>query len=145
MPFIDNNGNQAFFRKEDINLNTIVAVVGFLGMFATFIAAWTTIQYKQGEMQKWQETSSAQYTVIVARMDNLQEAINKQDEVAYRVTQSEKSQETLDQRMSRLSENSSNQFTEIRATLSILATQITIANESLKRLETVNAPNQNRR
>src|SRR6266480_5726555 len=119
---------ESLFKAEHINLNTVIAVVGFLGMFATFIGAWTTIRYKQDEMEKWQVTSSTQYSTIVARIDALQTALNKQDEVTYRVAQTEKYQENMDTRINRIAESSSSQFNELRAQLGLLATQITIAN-----------------
>jgi len=123
MTFTDGDGS-SIFTKEHINLNTIVAIVGFLSMFATFIAAWTTIQYKQEEIQKWEAQSTLQYSGIVARMDTLQFALGKQEQIDYRLSQAEKVQDTY-----------AGQFTEIRAQLGVLTTQIAIANDSLKRLE----------
>ena len=146
MIFFDNNEGETIFSREHINLNTVVAVVGFLGMFATFIAAWTTIQYKQDETQKWEERSVSQYNSLVARMDILQGAINKQEQTDYRVAQTEKAQDIIDQRIARMNESYTSQFTEIRAQLSVVTTQIAIANDSLKRLESFSPiPNTNRR
>src|SRR6266850_6127169 len=105
MTFTDGDGS-SIFTKEHINLNTIVAIVGFLSMFATFIAAWTTIQYKQEEIQKWEAQSTLQYSGIVARMDTLQFALGKQEQIDYRLSQAEKVQDTY-----------AGQFTEIRAQL----------------------------
>lgn len=139
------------FRKENINLNTVVAVVGFLGMFAAFIATWTTMQYKQEETQKWQldhvadhakwqTEAMTRYAGMVTRMDEMQLTINKQDQIDYRLAQAEKFQEVLDTRIGRISENYTNQLTEVRSQLNTMAVQLALANDSLKRLETLDRP-----
>lgn len=136
------------FKKENINLNTVVAVAGFLGMFAAFIATWTTMQNKQEETQKWQEAhmdahakwqteAMTRYAGIVTRMDGMQLTLNKQDQIDYRLAQTEKFQDVLDTRIGRVSESYTNQLTEVRSQLSSMATQLALANDSLKRLESL--------
>lgn len=141
-----NDGN--IFKKENINLNTIVALVGFLSMFAAFITTWTSLQYKQSEIQKWeedhiaehnkwQELSTARNVAVNTRLDSMQLILNKQDQIDYRLAQAEKGQINTDERIGRVSESYGIQFTEIRTQLAIVTTQLALANETLKRLEAI--------
>lgn len=133
-------------KKENVNLNTMVAIVGFLGMFAGFVGTWTSIQYKQSETQHWQEDHRLQheklaadglvrYTGLITRLDLMQDAINEMEQLKYRITLTEKGIENAETRTNRIVESSANQFTAINAQLAVLNTQIALANDSLKRLE----------
>lgn len=140
------------FKKEQINLNTIVAIVGFLSMFATVIATWSSVQYRQAATDTWQKEhvelhaslkaeSAAARAMYNTRLDNMASELNKVatriEQMDYRLTNNEKGVENGDVRTSRVVESYGNQFTEIRGQLAVLNTQVALANDSLKRLETL--------
>jgi len=140
------------FKKDQVNLNTIVAVVGFLSMFATVIATWSSVQYKQTATENWQANheelhatlkaeSSASRSAYNVRLDGIADTINKiaskLESIDYRLTNAEKGIDNSDVRTSRVVESYGNQFTEIRGQLAVLNTQVALANDSLKRLENI--------
>lgn len=141
-----NDASERFFRKEHVNLNTIVAIVGFLGMFAGFVATWSSIQYKQEASDRWQEdhmslhsrreaNEAAQFSSIYTRLDEHQKQFNQLEEFKFRVAQLEKGSDGIDNRINRVTESYSNQFTEVRTLLATLTTQIALANDALSRME----------
>ena len=147
MPFPE---SREIFKKEQINLNTVVAIVGFLSMFATVIATWSSVQYKQTATEDWQKSheelhatikadSAAMRAAFTIRLDGITMDVNKLvskvENLEYRVTNNEKGVENGDTRVSRITESYGNQFTEIRGQLALLNTQVALANDSLKRLE----------
>jgi len=138
------------FKKDQVNLNTIVAIVGFLSMFATVIATWSSVQYKQTATEDWQRAhedlhagikaeSAAMRTAFSVRIDGIVSDVNriasKVENLEYRLTSNEKGVENSDTRVTRITESYGNQFTEIRGQLAALNTQVALANDSLKRLE----------
>lgn len=138
------------FRKDQININTIVAVVGFLSMFATIIATWSSIQYRQTAVDKWEQDheelhasikidSAASRAALNVRLDGIVADVaklaGKVDNMDYRLTTTEKAVDNGDTRISRITESYGSQFTEIRGQLASLSTQVALAIDSLKRLE----------
>lgn len=132
--------------KEGFNLNTIVALVGFLSMFATIISIWTGIQFRQVKTEEWQNEhlelhaqikadSAAARSSVDTQLRALQAQITMMDQINYRVTSNEKSIEGMDTRISRISESYSNQFGDVRTQLANIATQQALANQALLRIE----------
>lgn len=136
------------FRKENVNLNTVVAIVGFLGMFASIIVTWSNVQFKLEQAQDWQtrheevhkaqqEENAARWAAFVTRLDSVQTAVYKMDQYDYKIAQLEKGQDGIDLRISRISESYNNQFVEFRTQLQAISIQLAIANDVLKRMEAV--------
>lgn len=136
------------FQAKNVNLNTIVAIVSFLGVFASFVATWTIIQTKQTEISNWQFDHlklheqlsidrAARTAAVNVRLDTMQDSLNELEQMKYRITLNEKAIDTTDTRIDRVVESYANQFNEIRSQLAVLNTQLALANDSLKRLEKV--------
>lgn len=140
------------FRKENVNLNTIIAIIGFLGMFAGLTATWTSIQYRQASTDKWQtehmemhakisSDAAARYAGVTARLDEYQKQFVALEEFKYKVVALDKTTEAAETRTSRIVDSYSQQFTEIRTQLATLNTSIALANDALGRLEKVDTRN----
>lgn len=136
------------FRKENVNLNTVVAIVGFLSVFASIIVTWSNVQFKLSQAEEWQTRHeelhkeqdaerTAKWAAFITRLDNVQSSIYKMDQYDYKIAQLEKGQDGIDVRISRLSETYNNQFVEFRTQLQAISIQLAIANDVLKRMETV--------
>jgi len=144
--------------KRDFNLNTVVALVGFLSLFATIISVWTGIQFRQTKMEEWQQShmefhaqlkadSSSLRASYDAQLNNMRTQLSELDNITYRITSNEKSIEAMDTRISRISESYTNQLGDVRSQLANISTQLALANQSLLRVEKSdlkNTPNEYR-
>lgn len=121
--------------KSEVNLNTVVVIIGFLGTFAGIITLWNSNQYKLDENSRRIDA----HDVIFKGMGERFDAIDKRDadtrDLQFRVGALEKGQEGVDTRISRIVESYGNQFTDIRGTLSAISTQVALVNQSLQRIE----------
>jgi chromosome segregation ATPase len=122
-----------------INLNTIIALVGFLSTFAFLITTWNDAKNNLEDTNRWIEQHNSLHDAIakeLAQLHNIDTTREAQVlDLTFRISQLEKEVELLDARMSRVVESSTNQFTEVRGSLSTLTTQLALANQSLQRLE----------
>lgn len=136
-----------------ININTAVSVVGFLATFVMIGIAWGMTQSTIRDLGEWRDahaTAHRDLQVDVASKDAVleqqiaavQSNIAKLDQAEYRITMNEKSIESMDTRISRVTENYSNQFADMRTQLSSISTQIALTNQTLQRME--NTPRQPR-
>lgn len=134
------------FQAKNINLNTIVALAGFLGVFSTLIVAWSNVQYKQAASESWQLEHLAKHEKLAAdgaayraafqtQLNAMQAQLNELEQVKYRLALNEKGIENQDARTNRITESYGNQFTEIHNQLSTMNIQIALSNDILKRLE----------
>lgn len=139
------------FQAKNINLNTFIAIITLLGIFAGFVVTWTNIQNKQIANSEWQRLHDERHDKLAtegaarqasyntrfdAIMDHLGKIDQDNQQLNYRVALNEKGIENADTRTSRISESYTSQITELRSVLSQLTTQIALANDSLARLET---------
>lgn len=125
--------------KWELNLNTIVAIAGFLTTFAGLISLWNTVQFRQETMLNWIHGHEEAHTDLVKEIERFNElhldSSNKMLDVTFREAQSEKAVQLLEERLSRISESYSNQFSDFRTQLNAIATQQALANQALQRLE----------
>lgn len=119
--------NSIAIRKE-INLNTVVSVVGFLTVFAGIVFSYAIMQASQKEAIE----KIANHEV---RLGALEELAAGKAQFEYRMGQNEKSIELTGDRISRMAESYANQFTDIRAQLNVIVTQQALQTQSLQRLE----------
>lgn len=124
--------------KTEINFNTIVVVVGFLGTFAGLITLWNGVQFRQEEVQKWVSAHEQAHNLISEEIKDLHNTDNTRMDTIFRMGQLEKAHEGLDIRISRITENYGNQFTEIRNTLGQITLQLALTNQALQRMEALN-------
>lgn len=138
------------FVKEAVNLNTVVAIIGFLSVFAGLVVTWSNVQFKQTALDNWEKDHTdlharldsdraATRAAIYTRLNTVDQDNQKQatdlEQLKYQLAQIGKEQDALTARQDRMSESYGNQFTEMRAVLSNLSTQLALANSSLARLE----------
>lgn len=121
--------------KWEWNINTIAVLVGIFGGFV----AWG---YTLAEMRGGQQINAGRILELqtaqaglAARVDLIERGDVKQEQVEYRLAQAEKALEAVDQRIGRITEAYSNQFSEMRNQLSVISTQIALTNQSLNRIE----------
>lgn len=121
--------------KAEINLNTIVAIVGFLMTFAGIVTVWNQVQYKQGDVDKWITQHEDLHKQIALDLQSLHgvdaDRGGKMIDMAFREGQLEKTVDALDQRISRITESYGNQFTDIRNSLGTISTQLALTNQTL--------------
>lgn len=135
------------FSAKNLNLNTIIIVGSLL---AGFIVTWTNMQLRQQEFIKWQDDHIAHGEKVLGEINNhftsqdvridqfkdqLSQIETRADNTVYRMTTAEKALENNDARTSRIADGFTNQFTEMRAQLGVLNTQMALALDSLKRVE----------
>lgn len=137
-------------EKSGFNLNTIVALVSLAVIFSGIVTLWTQQRFQQEADEKYKtehaqlhertdETRIAQFSSIHTQLANNTEERNKLrhdlDNVIYRVAQLEKVVENAGDRLSRIAETYSNQFTGINTKLGAMEIQIALLLDALKRLE----------
>lgn len=123
--------------KWEWNINTIAMLAGFVGGFITW-------GYTLAEMRNGQEMNAAKIidlqagqAALVARVDLMEKVDAKQEQLDYRLAQAEKGIEATNERIGRISESYSNQFSDMRTQLSTISTQVALTNQSLNRIEAV--------
>jgi hypothetical protein len=132
-----------FVVKREVNTNTIVAIVGFLGTFAGLITMWNTMNFRQEEAAKWITQHEEAHMALEASIEAVKRSIEDYPQVVYRLAQLEKAQEVADERVNRITESYTNQFADIRTQLSSISTQIALTNASLSRLEGISKEKKN--
>lgn len=115
-------------KKFEINLNTIAILISFMVMFGTMISKFNDVGYAIRDSSNKNE---AQDKIIQALLDT-----DKQlPDIVFRVAQNEKAIELGDNRVNRIVDNYSNQFSDIKNALSAITTQQALQSQSLQRLE----------
>lgn len=122
--------------KAEINLNTVVAIVGFLATFAGIITIWNQVQYKQGDFDKWIQAHDKVHEVLGDQINNIRSDMQKNEQtlldLTFRIGQVEKGQQAQDERLSRVTDSYGNQFADIRSQLGAIATQLALTNQTLQ-------------
>jgi hypothetical protein len=126
--------------KWEWNLNTLAVLAGFA---AGFVAWGFTLsemrngqQVNAGRIAELQTATAA----VTVRVDAIEKASAIQAQFEYRLAQVEKGQETVDARISRITESYSNQFSDLRNQLGTISTQIALTNQTLNRIEASSTP-----
>lgn len=126
-------------EKFKVNLNTIVAFIGFLGTFGLLTTMWNDALNEQRNTSRWIEQHNLLHEAIAKDLSGLhatdQTGASTILDLTFRVAQLEKGSEGADTRISRITESYGNQFTDIRGALSGITTQLALTNQSLQRLE----------
>lgn len=136
---------------KSVNLNTLISVSGFLGTFVLVGIAWGATQSKLTDLEEWRQNHdhghrdlqtqiASSHAAFDQRINIINNALSKVDQMEYRMAQHEKALEGLDVRVSRINESYSNQFADFRTQLSSISTQIALTNQTLQRME--NMPRQ---
>lgn len=134
----DTGGPIAF--KWEWNINTIAVAAGLLGGFVAW--GYTLAEIRSGREQNARDIQSLiqQVGLIDNRVELVERAQAKADQLDYRLAQSEKAIENVDVRLNRVSESYSNQFSDFRTQLSSISTQIALTNQTLQRIEALTPP-----
>lgn len=128
------NGTPIGFKWE-WNINTVAVVVGFVMGFVAW--GYTLSEIKNGRDQNARDiqTLVGQFGAMDARVQLIERAEAKADQMDYRLAQNEKAVDSQDTRLNRVAESYSNQFADIRTQLSAISTQIALTNQTLQRIE----------
>lgn len=121
--------------KWEWNINTLAVLAGF---GAGFIAwGYTLSEIKTGREINADNIAALQVSqgALAARVDSIEKANSIQAQFEYRLTQLEKTTDLIDTRISRVTENYGNQFSDMRNQLSSISTQIALTNQTLNRIE----------
>lgn len=140
--------NGELFKKENVNLNTVLGIISFLVVFSSIIVTFASVKFQQNQTNEWQdkhETLHKQMAVdrastiatYTTRLDAMQEDLSQFAQYEYRIAQNEKAIESNDTRLNRMSESYGNQFAELRVQMNQLAIQLALANDALKRIERI--------
>ena len=121
--------------KYEINSNTVVLLGGFITTLITLVSLWNNSQYKLDETSRRIDAHDVAFTAVDVRIDAMDKQAAADADIKFRVAAIEKSVESVDNRVSRVSESYGNQFTDIRGALSSIATQQALTNQALQRLE----------
>lgn len=154
LPHSKSNINGSFIRKTirkaramtgieveriRINLNTIIAAVGFLSTFAILVTMWNDQLNSQKNTDRWIEQHTLLHEAIAKDLTQLHGVDTARDsqvlDITFRLAQLEKGQDNLDARVGRVTESSTNQFTDIRSALSAFGTQQALMTQTLQRIE----------
>ncbi|MGO7533106.1 hypothetical protein [Rhizobium leguminosarum] len=121
--------------KWEWNINTVAVLIGFIGGFVAW--GYTLSEIKSGRDQNARDIQNlvTQYAGIETRLQLIERAEAKNDQLEYRLAQNEKSVENIDVRIGRVTESYSNQFADFRTQLSAISTQIALTNQTLQRIE----------
>jgi len=121
--------------KWEWNINTLAVLAGFIGGFITW--GYTIAEMRNGQTLnagKIIDLQAAQAT-LTARVDLMEKVDAKQEQLDYRLAQAEKAIEATSDRIGRITESYSNQFSDMRTQLSTISTQVALTNQSLNRIE----------
>jgi len=123
--------------KWEWNINTVAVLIGFIGGFVAW--GYTMSEIKNGRDQNARDIQSlvTQFAAMEARVQLIERAEAKNDQLDYRLAQNEKSVDNVDTRLNRVTESYSNQFADIRTQLSSISTQIALTNQTLQRIEAI--------
>lgn len=127
-------------EKMKINLNTIIAVVGFMGTFGALVTTWSDTRNDLEDTSKWIAQHEGVHTGISKDLLLLHDDLTAKAaliiDLNFRVAQNTKAIEALDTRISRVTESYGNQFTDIRSALSAITTNQALANQALQQILT---------
>lgn len=129
------------FRWE-WNINTVAVLFGFVAGFIAW--GYTLAELRTGREQNASniEKLTAQNSTFETRFEVIDRTLSKMDQTDYRLTLLEKGQDSVDQRMNRMAENYSSQFSDMRTQLSTISTQLALTNQTLQRLDVRGEPRQ---
>jgi hypothetical protein len=117
------------------NLNTWVQIVGFLGIFATVIAAWSNLQNEQRNFGAFIEEQKTFNGRIEERFRTGAEKLAQFPVLQADMTRVEAANVAQDDRMSRMADSNGTQLADLRASAAQLATQVALIKQSLDRIE----------
>lgn len=121
--------------KWEWNISTLAVISGFVAGFVAW--GYTLAELKAGRLQNAENIQRLTQENVAAstRIDIIDRTLVKHEQYEYRLAQLEKAIESTDTRISRLTENYSNQFAEFRTQLSAISTQVALTNQTLSRME----------
>lgn len=126
--------------KYELNSNTIIMVLGFLGSLVTLVFLVSDSQHLIAENARRIDAHDLIFKAIGERLD----AIDKRDtdirDLQFQVGAQEKAIELQDVRTSRVVESYSNKFTEISGQMNTMLTQQALINQAMQRLEAIAKP-----
>lgn len=127
--------------KYEINLNTIITLISFGTIFSAVIYSYANIQYRQdtlfehvGEQRELNATFEERFSAVTELMNKLAQGQRDQE---FQITTMQRTDSAIEERLNRVTESYSNQFSDLRTQLSSINTQIALANQALQRLEAV--------
>lgn len=127
-------------EKMKINLNTLVAVAGFMGTFAAIVTTWADTRNELEDTSKWIASHEGLHVSIAKDLALIHDDLNAKSsliiDLNFRVAQNTKAIEVLDTKISRITESYGNQFTDIRSALSTITTNQALANQTLQQILT---------
>lgn len=121
--------------KWEWNINTLAVMMGFIGGFIAW--GYTLAEMRTGREQNARDivALTANFSALAARVDLIERAQAKMDQLDYRITSNEKANEALDTRLNRLSENYANRFADINTQLSTISVQIALVNQTTQEIK----------
>lgn len=124
---------------EKTNINTWVAICGFIATLFTIVSSWNNVKNTQDNTDRWIGQHVILHEQISRDVLSLHDIDSRRDvamvELTSRVAQLEKGQESMEDRIDRMSQNTANQFTTINGNLSSITTQLALFGQSLQRIE----------
>lgn len=126
--------------KWEWNINTLAVMMGFIGGFVAW--GYTLAEMRTGREQNARDivALSNNFSALAARVDLVERAEAKMDQLEYRITSNEKTNEALDTRLNRLSENYANRFADINTQLSTISVQIALVNQTTQEIKANTPP-----
>lgn len=126
--------------KWEWNINTLAVMMGFVGGFIAW--GYTLAEMRTGREQNARDivALTANFSALAARVDLVERAEAKMDQLEYRITSNEKTNEAFDTRLNRLSENYANRFADINTQLSTISVQIALVNQTTQEIKANTPP-----
>ena len=121
--------------KREVNLNTIVMAVGFLATFGGIVTSYSNLQSEQKNFGAFIEEQKAVNARLDQRIDTHDAVLNTLPQTNYQVAQLEEASKSTADRISSVTDSYSNQFSDIRAQLGSIQTQMALVKQSLDRIE----------
>lgn len=127
--------SEAIHIRREVNLNTVAIIVGFVATLISVGASWSNLQAEQKNFATFVAEQKATNAGFSERLSAHDKTLEELPQVKYQVAQLEKSDERNDDRIARIGENYSNQFSEMRNQLGSISVQMALIKQSLDRIE----------
>lgn len=121
--------------KTEVNLNTLLMLVGFASTLIGIGASWSKVTAAQASMQEFVTAQRALNARFDERINNAVADIAGLPGVTYRVTKLEEGAGALDQRLTRLGESNQRDLGDLRTALGSIQTAIALNTRALERIE----------
>lgn len=121
--------------KWEVNSNTIIMLLGFIGTIVTGAFMWSDSQHLLADNTRRLDGHDTTFTQMVVRLDAIDKRDSDIQDLQFKVGALEKGQDAADSRMNRMSESTGNKFTEITSSINTMNTQLALIIQSQQRLE----------